>query len=157
MKIYSQVIHKKNKSSSSQRSRDQFVCAPSQWETTLLCNVVSHWLSTYSKWSLEVNVSNLENIKALRHWPLCGEFTGDRWIYVVRMLPRSLSLNWCKAHCHILVSQKSVSDDSWWRHQMETFSVLLAILCRKFTGHRWIPHTKASDAELWCFLWSVPE
>ena len=24
-------------------------------------------------------------------------------------------------------------------------------------GHRWIPHTKASDAELWCFLWSAPE
>ena len=22
---------------------------------------------------------------------------------------------------------------------------------------RWIPHTKASDAELWCLLWSVPE
>ena len=22
---------------------------------------------------------------------------------------------------------------------------------------RWIPHTKASDAELWCFLWSAPE
>ena len=20
------------------------------------------------------------NIKATRHWPLCGEFTGDRWI-----------------------------------------------------------------------------
>ena len=30
-------------------------------------------------------------------------------------------------------------------------------LCGKFTGHRWIPHTKASDAELWCFLWSTPE
>ena len=25
------------------------------------------------------------------------------------------------------------------------------------TGHRWIPRTKASDAELWCFLWSAPE
>ena len=25
------------------------------------------------------------------------------------------------------------------------------------TGHRWIPLTKASGAELWCFLWSVPE
>ena len=25
------------------------------------------------------------------------------------------------------------------------------------TGHRWIPVTKASDAELWCFLWSSPE
>ena len=21
-----------------------------------------------------------ENIKDLRHWPLCGEFTGGRWI-----------------------------------------------------------------------------
>ena len=30
------------------------------------------------------------------------------------------------------------------RHQMETFSVLLA-------------HYKASDAELWRFIWSAPE
>ena len=30
-------------------------------------------------------------------------------------------------------------------------------LCGEFTGPRWIPHTKASDAELWCFLWSAPE
>ena len=27
-------------------------------------------------------------------------------------------------------------------------------LCGEFTGHRWIPHTLASDAELWFFLWS---
>ena len=27
----------------------------------------------------------------------------------------------------------------------------------EFTGPRWIPHTKASDAELWWFLWSAPE
>ena len=25
--------------------------APSQWERTLHCNVISHWLGTYSKWS----------------------------------------------------------------------------------------------------------
>ena len=30
-------------------------------------------------------------------------------------------------------------------------------LCGEFTGLRWIPHTKASDAELWCFLWSASE
>ena len=29
-------------------------------------------------------------------------------------------------------------------------------LCREFTGDRWIPSTKANDAELWCFLWSAP-
>ena len=23
--------------------------------------------------------------------------------------------------------------------------------CGEFAGHRWIPHTKASDPELWCF------
>ena len=26
-------------------------------------------------------------------------------------------------------------------------------LCWEFTGHRWIPHTKASDAELWCIFY----
>ena len=30
-------------------------------------------------------------------------------------------------------------------------------LCGEFTGHWWIPLTQASDAELWCFLWSAPE
>ena len=33
-----------------------------------------------------------------------------------------------------------------------TFRVT-GLLCEEFTGHRWIPHTKASDAELWCLLW----
>ena len=30
-------------------------------------------------------------------------------------------------------------------------------LRREFIGHRYIPLTKASDAELWSFLWSTPE
>ena len=30
-------------------------------------------------------------------------------------------------------------------------------LCGVFTGHRWIPHTKASDAELWCSFDLRPE
>ena len=31
------------------------------------------------------------------------------------------------------------------------------LLCGEFTGQRWIPLAKASDAELWCLLWSAPE
>ena len=27
--------------------------------------------------------------------------------------------------------------------------------CEELIGPRWIPRTKASDAELWCFLWSA--
>ena len=30
-------------------------------------------------------------------------------------------------------------------------------LCGEFTGPRWIPRTKASGVELWCFLWSASE
>ena len=32
--------------------RDCFVNAPSQWKMTLQCNVISHWLGAYAKWSL---------------------------------------------------------------------------------------------------------
>ena len=32
--------------------REHFVYVPSQWEATLQCNVVSHWLGTCTKWSL---------------------------------------------------------------------------------------------------------
>ena len=52
---------------------------------------------------------------------------------------------------------------AWWRHQMETFFALLAICVEnspvpgEFTGPRWIPRTKASDAEFWCFLWPASE
>ena len=42
---------------------------------------------------------------------------------------------------------------TWWRHQMD----VIGPLCKEFTGHRWIPITKASDAELWYFLWCAPE
>ena len=34
---------------------------------------------------------------------------------------------------------------------MNIFSVT-GPLCGEFTGQRWIPHTKGSDAELWCWV-----
>ena len=40
---------------------------------------------------------------------------------------------------------------------METFFRITGLLCREFAGHRWIPRTKASDSELWCFISSAPE
>ena len=36
--------------------RDHFVYVPSQWETTLHCNVVSHWLGAYTKWFLLTSI-----------------------------------------------------------------------------------------------------
>ena len=37
-----------------------------------------------------------------------------------------------------------------WKHFRVTGN-----LCGEFPGPRWIPHTKASHVELWCFLWSA--
>ena len=49
--------------------------------------------------------------------------------------------------------QSTVHDDVIkWKHFRVT-----GHLCREFTAHRRIPRTKASDAELWCFILSAPE
>ena len=40
---------------------------------------------------------------------------------------------------------------------MKTFAALLSLCEGEFTGHRSIPLTKASDAELWYFHWTGPE
>ena len=40
---------------------------------------------------------------------------------------------------------------------MESFSPANGPLWAELTSHRRIPITKTSDAELWYFLWSVPE
>ena len=37
--------------------KDHFVYAPSQWETMLQCNVASHWLGAYTKWSLPIAIA----------------------------------------------------------------------------------------------------
>ena len=47
-----------------------------------------------------------ENIKAPRHWPLCGEFTGDRWI------PAQMASN-----------AENVS--IWWRHHGEPLALCM--------------------------------
>ena len=69
--------------------------------------------------------------------------------------------NWISA-THVIVtaliqSKTTVS----WRYIMTSSNGnsfrITGHLCGEFTGHRWIPLTKASDPELWCFLWSAPE
>ena len=76
----------------------------SQWSVTNAGGIRSHFLRQRENWSGTlhwrhndhdgvsihqhhgcilnrfVQTQINENIKAPRHWPLCGEFTGDRWI-----------------------------------------------------------------------------
>ena len=53
--------------------------------------------------------------------------------------------------CHNRNTVIAHDDVIKWKHYYVTDP-----LCGEFTGHRWIPRTKASDAKLWCFLWSAP-
>ena len=92
------------------------------------------------------------------HWP-------DREALVKRDVKRhncsvKIPMSWRQKNClRCATCALCHHDISWWRHQIETFSALLAI-CEgnpPVTGNRWIPLTKASDAELWCFLRSALE
>ena len=57
-------------------------------------------------------------------------------------------------HFHQFVSHHFLP---WWHHPMERFSALLTFCEGNPPVTRWFPLTKASDTELWCFLWSAPE
>ena len=71
-------------------------------------------------------------------------------VYTVRMSRPAFAQNPLKIGFHSWYR-------TWWRQQMETFSRVTGHLCVEFTGDRWIPRKKASDVELWCFLWCLPE
>ena len=45
----------------------------------------------------------------------------------------------------------------WWLHYMETFSVLLALYEGNPLVTSGFPSQRASNVELWCFLWFAPE
>ena len=73
----------------------------------------------------------------------------------------SLTLSFSNLRCFMKLTVLPTANPlgSWWRRKIETFSTLLALCVGwgvgEFTNHQWIPLTKASDTELWCFLWSV--
>ena len=82
----------------------------------------------------------------IAQWPVTGGFPSQR-----ASNAENVSICWRR-----LTGNTYVTTQPWWRHQVEPFSTSLA-----FVGgihrSRWIPRTKASDAELLYFLWSAPE
>ena len=105
------------------------------------------------------NISLLEPFTCIRQdcarLPLVNVVIGRLcWNIWVKLTGADADVPTMRSNLTILVTDYT---GAWWRHQMLTFSALLAFCEVESTGHRWIPLTKASDAELWCFLWSVPE
>ena len=69
--------------------------------------IVSQIASLTIVYSSVYRATDRKYIKAPRHWPLCGEFTGDRWI------PRTNG-------------QENVS--IWWRHHVPSVMIILSTL-----------------------------
>ena len=55
-------------------------CLPSHYNDAIMSAMASLITSLTIVYSTVIQAQIKENIKAPRHWPLCGEFTGDRWI-----------------------------------------------------------------------------
>ena len=55
-------------------SMSHFVYSPMQWKMMLQCNIVSHWLGTYTKWALNertispCHICTIENLRILKLW-----------------------------------------------------------------------------------------
>ena len=70
----------------------------------------------------------------------------QKWFNQSRLLKDPPFTNEDKVICHFIMTSSNGN----------IFGVA-GPLCGEFAGHRWIPRIKASDTELWCFLWSAPE
>ena len=75
-----------------------------------------------------------------------------KWVGEWRLLIKTvLKLSLSIGHLPCIVTDKVETTRAWWCHQMETFSVLLA-LCESIDHQR-----SPSDAVIWCFRWSAPK
>ena len=86
--------------------------------------------------------------------PACSFANCDIIIYIC------FCITWCDS-CRKIHGDNYISwsDAGYWFLMITSWNGnifrVTGPLCREFTGHWWIPLTKASDAELWCFLWSA--
>ena len=78
----------------------------------------------------------------------------NNWFNTWVFFKNTLYLKWFHIFYHYVVNWPRCV----WHHMMTSSNGnITGPLWRESTGDRWIPLTKASDAELWCFLWSAPE
>ena len=124
-----------------------------------------------------IQPQNKENIKASRHWPLCEEFTVNsphKWPVTRKMFPFDDVIMYysevlCDQNCPNLTTYVGlfnylVCDNCIWDIVQENIDVVkwkhfhvIGPLWGESIGDRCIPLTKASDAELWHFLWSAEQ
>ena len=116
---------------------------PSSWWYYFMGDLVPFWyhVKRVIVWSRKV--SNLQNWVSNALVTLTfDKFQSDRRTLNTDLTPMRLcEIFWQGILCDI---HDDVTNENIFR--------VTGLLCGEFTGHRWIPRTKASHAELWCFL-----
>ena len=138
------------------RQRDiLFICANKSWEMSgegfsrLFCEErVGCWIMKGSGRSHVIYTHQINTNHYLEYWGNCQNRVSMSTI-IMHSCRKSWSWRW---HFY----QKNNSFPMMTSSNGNIFRVT-GHLCGEFTGPRWIPHTKASDAELWCFFWSASE
>ena len=89
--------------------------------------------------------------RQITHWPLDETGNSCRSLFP-QMMPSSENVAyWFQSHNSIFMTVHKMTSSNG------NIFRITGPVCGELTGHRWIPRTKTSDAELWCFLWSAPE
>ena len=70
-----------------------------------------------------------------------------RCVHQVTAPSKALGITW-RLPCDLTQNMLTSSNGNIFR--------VTGFMCGEFIDLRWIPRTKASDAEPWCFLWSAP-
>ena len=98
---------------------DNFLCAPSQWEMTLHCNIISYWLDVYRKWSLTLHEIRCI-LLAVRHLPVCCP---DRIFVlstrVMNLCHQCYQHNWYIWACHSYIPWGCHSVCNWQHCSLE--------------------------------------
>ena len=105
------------------------------------------------KWDLSTRIvqdffTETEAVVWLLQWKIC---------VVLVIYLRYLTISFLGNNCE---SAPKINPTQAWHIMTSSNGNIFRVtghLCGEFTGPRRIPCTKASDAELGCFLWSAPE
>ena len=93
------------------------------------------WTRPLLHWALDyLSILRLKFIRVGIMGPIYWRISNGYWLNIDQTLL-------CQLMCYCVID---VDPRACWRHQMETFSALLAICA-------------GNSPELWCFLWSAPE
>ena len=130
---------------------DHFVYAPSQWETMLHCNVVSHRLGAYTKWSLQTIKQTWEKCESnqsllyLFLWWFIRIFY-LQWRNTEALNLKTNNINNLQIPTTFTINHELLKDNLCFLLTIEAKQLFLEVRCLSWIQSGWISHIVQSLA-----------